>query len=99
MVDYLLHSEPEPKGRAYNPFPPGHIVKGSGTDVTLTYLKSQPRRWLFHQELILALGRSKGEVDWALRQLVNLGLVEAVTHQERHKAPILKYRIKPAAAA
>ncbi|MEF9946811.1 MAG: hypothetical protein RR800_00465 [Comamonas sp.] len=89
MVEYLINSQDA--ARPFNPYPPGHIVRGSGTDVTWTFLKNQPKRWFFHHELILALGRSKGEVDWALRQLVSLGLVETVEHKERNRAPVLKY--------
>ncbi|MEG1455778.1 MAG: hypothetical protein RSC66_09450 [Comamonas sp.] len=93
MVQYLVSNQDAPQ-RPFNPFPPGHIVRGSGTDVTLTFLKSQPKRWFFHNELILALGRTKGEVDWALQQLVRLGLVETVEHKERSRAPVLKYCLK-----
>lgn len=98
MVQYLVSNQDAPQ-RPFNPFPPGHIVRGSGTDVTLTFLKSQPKRWLFHHELILALGRSKGEVDWALQQLVKLGLVETVEHKERSRAPVFKYRYREEAGS
>lgn len=91
MVEYFTGDQGAQQ-RPFNPFPPGHIVRGSGTDVTLTFLKSQPKRWFFHNELILALGRSKGEVDWALQQLVKLCLVVTVEHKERSRAPIYKYR-------
>lgn len=94
MVDYLVNDQPEPKARPINPYPPGHIVKGSGTDVTLRFLQRQPSRWFFHGELTLALGRSKGKVDWALRQLVRSGLVESVVHKESQRAPVYKYRVK-----
>ena len=97
MVQYLVSNQ-DARQRPFNPFPPGHIVRGSGTDVTLTFLKSQPKRWLFHHELILALGRSKGEVDWAVQQLVRLGLLETVEHKERSRAPVYKYRYKDGAA-
>jgi len=64
-----------PRSRAHNPRPPGVIRPGSGTDVLLRFLQASPMRSFYHSELVLALGRSKGEVDWALMYLQELGLV------------------------
>ena len=94
MVDYLVNGQAEPKARPINPYPPGHIVKGSSTDVTLQFLQCQPSQWFFHHELTLALGRSKGKLDWALRHLVSCGLVESTVHKESQRAPVYKYRVK-----
>jgi hypothetical protein len=41
--------------------------------VLLRFLRQAPGRWFFHSELVLALGRSKGEIDWALLYLVREG--------------------------
>ena len=71
-----LDARQEP-ARHKNPRPAGVIRPGSGTDVPLRYLRQAPGRWFFHSELVLALGRSKGEVDWALQYLVRCGLVES----------------------
>jgi len=69
VADHLgARQEPE-KTRHANPRPAGVIRPGSGTDVLLRFLRRSPGRWFFHAELVLALGRSKGEVDWALQYL------------------------------
>lgn len=57
------------KPRQNNPRPAGVIRSGSGTDVLLRYLRHSPGRWFYHYELVMALGRSKGEIDWALQFL------------------------------
>jgi len=56
--------------RRSNPRPQGVIRPGNGTDVLLRFLRQAPGRWFFHSELVLTLGRSKGEIDWALLYLV-----------------------------
>ena len=93
MVDYLMNDQPESKALPFNPYPPGHIVKGSGTDATLQLLQSYPDRWFFHHEIMRALGCSKGKLDWALRHLVSCGLVELTAYQETQRAPVYRYRV------
>lgn len=58
-----------PRPQHANPRPADVIRPGSGTDVLLRFLRLHPLRWFFHVELVVALGRSKGEVDWALQYL------------------------------
>ena len=76
-----------------NPRPAGVIRPGSGTDVLLRYLRQSPGRWFFHHELILALGRSKGEIDWALGYLVREGWVESKLTELPARKPVLRYRL------
>lgn len=88
---------PEPP-RPSNPRPAGVIRQGSGTDVLLRFLRQSPGRWFFHSELVLALGRSKGEIDWALLYLVREGLVDSRLTELPARKPVLRYRLKIAAA-
>lgn len=83
---------PEP-ARLNNPRPAGVVRPGSGTDVLLLFLRQAPRRWFFHAELVLALGRSKGEIDWALLYLVREGQVESLLTELPARKPVLRYRL------
>lgn len=79
---------------AFNPCPSGHIVPGGSTDMALRFMRRAPKgRWYSYGELALGLGRSKGEVDWALRQLRALKLVEAIPFQEPGRPQTLRYRL------
>ena len=77
-----------------NPRPAGVIRPGSGTDVLLGFLRRAASRWFFHHELVLALGRSKGEIDWALQYLVRIGRVESKLTELPARKPVLRYRLK-----
>ena len=59
----------------------------------LRYLRQSPGRWFFHAELILALGRSKGEMDRALGYLVKEGLVESRLTELPARKRVLRYKI------
>lgn len=61
--------------RPHNPRPPGVVRPGSGTETLMRYMRQWPARWFMHSELVLALGRTKGEVDWALIYLCRQGLL------------------------
>lgn len=84
--------QPE-KPNNFNPRPAGVIRPGSGTDMLLRLLRQNPGRWYFHAELVLALGRSKGEVDWAVQLLRLQGMLEAKETEVLGKKPILRYRL------
>nr|WP_224985910.1 hypothetical protein [Delftia acidovorans]MCA1066741.1 hypothetical protein [Delftia acidovorans] len=89
-----LEGQQEEEGtRRNNPRPQGVIRPGSGTDVLLRYLRRSPGRWFFHSELVLALGRSKGEIDWALLYLVREGQVESRLTELPARKPVLRYRL------
>ena len=89
-----LGSRAEPqKSRGHNPRPPGVIRPGSGTDVLLRFLQASPNRSFFHSELVLALGRSKGEVDWALVYLKESQLVKAVAVELPGRKPVMRYEL------
>lgn len=81
-------------GRHNNPRPQGVIRPGSGTDVLLRFLRQTPRRWFFHSELILALGCSKGEMDWALGYLVREGFVQSRLTELPARKPVLRYKLE-----
>lgn len=85
--------EPE-RPRHGNPRPAGVIRPGSGTDVLLRFLQVHPARWFFHPELVLALGRSKGEVDWALQYLAGQGFILAETAELPGRKPVARYKLK-----
>ena len=96
-IDWMagqLEGRQEEGVRRNNPRPQGVIRPGSGTDVLLRFLRQSPGRWFFHAELIMALGRSKGEIDWALGYLVGEGLVESRLTELPARKPILRYRFK-----
>lgn len=90
-----LGSRAEPqRSRAHNPRPPGVIRPGSGTDVLLRFLQASPKRSYYHSELVLALGRSKGEVDWALVYLKEIELVIAVQAELPGRKPVMRYQLR-----
>ncbi|WP_233626332.1 MULTISPECIES: hypothetical protein [unclassified Delftia] len=82
----------EEGARHNNPRPAGVIRPGSGTDVLLRFLRQAPGRWFFHSELVLALGRSKGEIDWALQYLVRECQVESRLTELPARKPVHRYR-------
>lgn len=86
-------AEPE-KPRHCNPRPAGEIRPGSGTDVLLRYLRQHCARWFLHHELVLALGRSKGEIDWALQYLTKLELLRSEEFEQPGRKPVLRYQLK-----
>lgn len=93
MFDKIAHAlaaYPTAEKRAFNPCPPGSILPGSSTDVALRYFRRMPDRWLLHSEVVLALGRSKGEADWALRRLTELGWLEVA----RSCQSVYRYKFK-----
>ena len=81
------------QARHNNPRPAGVIRAGSGTDVLLRLLCQAPERWFFHPELVLALGRSKGEIDWALQYLVRGGHVESRLTDLPGRKPVMRYKL------
>ncbi|MXN30002.1 hypothetical protein [Delftia sp. CH05] len=93
MAGQLEGRQEEEGTRRNNPRPAGVIRPGSGTDVLLRFLRQAPGRWFFHAELVLALGRSKGEIDWALLYLVREGQVESRLTELPGRKPVLRYRL------
>lgn len=93
MAGQLGSRAEPPKSRAHNPRPPGVIRPGSGTDVLLRFLRASPHRSFYHSELVLALGRSKGEVDWALVYLKESRLIVAVEVELPGRKPVKRYQI------
>lgn len=83
------------KPRQNNPRPAGVIRPGSGTDVLLRYLRQSPARWFYHYELVMALGRSKGEIDWALIYLARVESIQAEEADLPGRKAVMRYRLKP----
>ena len=73
MAGQLEGRQQEEGTRRSNPRPQGVIRPGNGTDVLLRFLRQAHGRWFCHSELVLVLGPSKGEIDWALQYLVREG--------------------------
>jgi len=94
MAGQLEGRQEEEGTRRNNPRPQGVIRPGSGTDVLLRFLRQAPGRWFFHSELILALGRSKGEIDWALGYLTRTGLVDSCLTELPARKPVLRYKLR-----
>ncbi|MEY2250353.1 hypothetical protein [Comamonas sediminis] len=59
----------------------------------LRFLQASPKRSYYHSELVLALGRSKGEVDWALVYLKESQLVKAVVVELPGRKPVMRYEL------
>lgn len=78
----------------HNPNPPGVVRPGSGSDVLLRFLRCNPRRWFLHSELVLSLGRSKGEVDWALQYLAQLRLISSAVVELPGRKPVMRYALR-----
>lgn len=93
LADQLGRQQEPEKPRHNNPRPPGVVRPGSGTDVLLRYLRVHPGRWFFHPELVLTLGRSKGEIDWALQYLGAQGHIEAVAVELQGRKAVMRYRL------
>lgn len=82
--------------RPHNPFPKGVVVAGSSVDVALRFFKRNPQRWFFHSEIVLALGRSKGEADYALRRLTDLGWLQVQQdYVAPSRSPAHRYKLQP----
>lgn len=96
MAEQMSGRVTEERVRPTNPRPPGVIRPGSGTDVLLRFLCAHPGRWFFHPELVLALGRSKGEVDWALQYLAQLELIQSEFSSLPGRKPVMRYAIRVA---
>lgn len=75
----------------FNPRPPGVIRDGSATEVVLAFLYEHPARWFVHHEIMVATGRSRAAVDWALIFLRQHGLVDCVSNSSRNPR-YLRYR-------
>jgi len=88
-----LQGRKDGRPRNHNPRPAGVVRPGSGTDALLRHLQQMPDRWFFHCELVLALGRSKGEIDWGLQYLTGRGLVQAKLTELPGRKPVLRYRL------
>lgn len=88
-----LQGREVPRARHHNPRPAGVVRPGSGSDVLLRHLRQMPERWFFHHELLLALGRSKGEIDWALQYLTGRGLVQGRLTELPGRKPVMRYRL------
>ncbi len=93
MAGQLEGRQEEEGTRRNNPRPQGVIRPGSGTDVLLRFLRQAPGRWFFHSELVLALGCSKGELDWALGYLLREGLVGGRLTDLPARKPVFRYKL------
>ena len=93
MAEQMSTRGVEERPRPANPRPPGVIQPGSGSDVLLRFLRAHPGRWFFHPELVLTLGRSKGEVDWALQYLARLELIDSEMSCLPGRKPVMRYSL------
>jgi len=75
--------QPAPRGR----HPPGQWHRRAAAVST-----PGTRALVFHSELVLALGRSKGEIDWALQYLVRECQVESRLTELPARKPVHRYR-------
>jgi len=93
MISQLTPRPAEEPKKPTNPRPPGVLRPGSGSDVLLRYLQQNRGRWFFHQELVQTLGRSKGEVDWALQYLAKLELIQSEVSSLPGRKPVMRYAL------
>lgn len=73
--------------------PAAALHPGGAVSAALGYFKANPSRWLRQSEVVLALGRSRGEAEWALDTLVKSGHIfcEQV-HLRPSMNPFSQYR-------
>jgi hypothetical protein len=82
--------EPRP-GWPANPFATG-VRSGSATDAVLTLMRSEPKRWWCHSQLVWQTGRGRGAVTWALAYLEQQGLIRSIPFTSR--PPYRRYQAK-----
>jgi len=82
-----------------NPRPAGSMLKGSGTERVLAFLRAHPAQWFLRCEVRDALLMSDGRTGWALRRLTVLGLVEEKWVWHVRRRAVLGYRFRSPGAA
>lgn len=77
----------------YNPRPAGVIREGSATQLVLAWLKVH-KGWATHHQIRTSVGRSSRAVDFGLRYLRALDLIEHTLDESRNSR-YMRYRVKP----
>lgn len=81
-------------GAAQQPAPSRRNPPGEWHRRAAAVFTPEPRALVFHYELVLALGRSKGEIDWALLYLVRGGQLLSRLTELPGRKPVLRYRLE-----
>lgn len=76
----------------FNPRPPGVIRDGSATHAVLEFLRSRPRMFFTHGQIVDATGRTEKSVCWGLLYLRTQGLIDSFEDATRCSR-YLKYRL------
>jgi hypothetical protein len=71
----------------------GVIKPGSTTDKVFRFLQKHPTRWYRLSQIAVGAGCRDKTVSWALHQLKEQGLVEAVTLSRQANSRYLRYCI------
>ena len=71
----------------------GVIKPGSTTDKVFRFLQKHPTRWYRLSQIAVGTGCRDKTVSWALHQLKEQGLVEAVTLSRQANSRYLRYCI------
>ena len=93
MVNHMLSlvGSARPAVR-FNPRPPSKIHEGSGTTLTLNFLRSDPKRCFQFCQIVQATGSSRNAVCFGLLYLRSRGLIECF--MDPRNARYLVYRAK-----
>jgi hypothetical protein len=82
--------------KRHNPYPPGLVVAGSGTDKILKYLEKVSPSWVPLREIIRNTGLSHNRAGWSLRYLI---VQEKIESRELGGKSVnsryLRYRVRP----
>lgn len=94
-----LHARGGKQERAarFNPRPPGVIREGSATHAVLEFLRSRPRMFFTHGQIVDATGRTEKSVCWGLLYLRTQGLIDSLEDATRCSR-YLKYRLAQSTA-
>jgi len=66
----------EARPQRFNPRPPGILQSGSATNAVLDFLAARPGRFMTTAQIIWGTGRTNKSVDWGLRMLRSLNMLE-----------------------
>jgi hypothetical protein len=82
--ELLALRKPGPKQKGFNPRPPGVIRDGSATRAVMAELVHCYPAWRTQSQLCWTLKRERGAVQWALRYLQQLELIQSVPDAVRN---------------
>ena len=83
----------KPATQRFNPRPPGILQSGSATNAVRDFLTSKPGQFMTTAQIIWGTGRTNKSVDWGLRMLRSLNMLEM--RRDDRSDRNWKYCLKP----